>query len=201
MDFTSGLLEHTLVYCLWQAPFARKKFLPIFKYNDLTQARRVLDVACGPGTNAGYFGKSDYIGIDLNERYIQYARQHHKRNFIAVDACAFTPPPSEHFDFILVNSFLHHLDTPDIDPLLSHLRTLLTPDGHIHILELAFPQDERSIAHWLAQTDRGKFIRPLAQWRAIFEKHFEPVVFEPYPLGGAGTMLWQMIYFKGKQRR
>ena len=53
------------------SPSASKKFLPSFKYNDLTQARRVLDVACGPGTNAGYFGESDYIGIDLNECYIQ----------------------------------------------------------------------------------------------------------------------------------
>jgi hypothetical protein len=44
MDFTSGLLEHTLVYRLWQAPFARKKFLPIFKYNDLTQARAVFSM-------------------------------------------------------------------------------------------------------------------------------------------------------------
>jgi hypothetical protein len=26
-----------------------------------------------------------------------------------------------------------------------------------------FSEDERSIAHWLAQTDRGKFVRPLAQ--------------------------------------
>jgi hypothetical protein len=42
MDFTSGILEHTLAYRLWQAPFARQKFSPVFKYNDLASARRPL---------------------------------------------------------------------------------------------------------------------------------------------------------------
>jgi SAM-dependent methyltransferase len=201
MDFTSGILEHTLAYRLWQAPFARQKFSPVFKYNDLASARRVLDVACGPGTNTGYFTQSDYTGIDLNERYIQHARHRHKRHFVAADARSYTGVPGEQFDFILVNSFLHHLNTPDINHLLSHLGTLLSQDGHIHILELVLPSEKGSIARLLARWDRGKFARPLGEWRAIFEELFDTVVFEPYCLRGAGATLWQMIYFKGKQRR
>jgi hypothetical protein len=35
----------------------------------------------------------------------------------------------------------------------------------------------------------------------MFSTAFEPVVFEPYPLGTAGMTLWNMIYFKGRARR
>ncbi len=49
--------------------------------------------------------------------------------------------------------------------------------------------------------DRGEYPRPLEEWREHFTSAFEPVVFEPYPLGAAGMTLWNMIYFKGRARR
>jgi SAM-dependent methyltransferase len=197
MHLAANLLEHSLVYRVWQAPFAKQKFLPVFKHNDLRRVRRVLDVACGPGTNTGFFSESDYVGIDLNERYIQDARRRFARNFIAVDARSYSTTPADQFDFILVNSFLHHLNTEDMVRILSHLRTLLTDDGHIHILELVLPEGN-SISRLLARWDRGKFARPLAEWKAIFGRLFEEVVFEPYGLTGGGVTLWNMIYFKGR---
>jgi hypothetical protein len=42
------LLEKTVVYRLWQAPFAEAKLAPVLANNDITTARRVLDVGCGP---------------------------------------------------------------------------------------------------------------------------------------------------------
>jgi len=200
MNLTESILEQTLVYRVWQAPFAGQKFVPVLKHNDLGRVRRVLDVACGPGTNAGYFAQSDYVGIDLNERYIQDARRRHGREFIAVDARQYTAAPADRFDFILVNSFLHHLNTEDVIRLLSHLRTLLTEDGHIHILELVLPEEHYSIARLLARWDRGKFARPIEEWKAIFGELFEQVVFEPYPLTGGGATLWNMVYFKGRRQ-
>jgi SAM-dependent methyltransferase len=199
MDFAATILENSLVYRTWQAPFARQKFLPLLRHNDLNRVRRVLDVACGPGTNAGYFERSDYVGIDLNERYIQDARRRYGRKFIAVDARNYSAAPGDQFDFILVNSFLHHLNGEDVVRILTHLRTLLTEDGHIHILELVLP-GKLSMSRLLARWDRGKFARPLPEWRAIFGGLFAEVVFEPYPVTGGGTTLWNMIYFKGRRQ-
>ena len=105
----------------------------------------------------------------------------------------------DRFDFILVNSFLHHLDTRDVLSVLTHLRSLLTEDGHIHLLELVLPE-KPSTARLLARWDRGKFARPLEQWQGLFEELFEPVVFEPYRLIGMGATLWHMVYFKGRSR-
>jgi hypothetical protein len=105
------------------------------------------------------------------------------------------------FDFIFANSLLHHLETEAVRRLLSHLSTLLSVDGHIHILDLVLPRKRFSISNALARLDRGDFPRPLGEWRRLFEQSFDVVEFEPYPLGAAGVTLWSMIYFKGRARR
>jgi SAM-dependent methyltransferase len=197
MNFVDTVLEYPLVYRLWMAPFAEQKFAAVLAHNDLSRARRVLDVGCGPGTNTHHFAQLEYLGVDLNERYIRTARQRHGRDFIAADVCGYRANPGEQFDFILVNSFLHHVDTPAVLDILTHLRSLLTEDGHVHILELVMPPTP-SIARQLALWDRGKFTRPLEEWEKIFSGIFEPVLFEPYPLTGMGVTLWNFVYFKGR---
>ncbi len=122
-----------------------------------------------------------------------------QREFVAADVTTYEVPPDKRFDFILINSFLHHLDTPDITRILTHLRRLLTDDGHIHILELVMPP-EPSVARFLARHDRGHFARPLEQWRTLLAGLLNPVVAEPYPLRGAGLTLWNMLYFKGRAK-
>ena len=199
IDIKTMLLEQTLVYKAWQAPFAKKKLLPVLRNNELSKVRRVLDVGCGPGTNTVFFAKNDYIGVDINEKYIRYARERHGRELIVADVRNYDPSANGKFDFVLANSFLHHLPTEDVLGILSRLSALLSEDGHIHILELVMPEGN-SIARRLAQWDRGKFARPLAEWRRLFHESFEEVTFEPYPLKAAGTTLWSMVYFKGKRR-
>jgi ubiquinone/menaquinone biosynthesis C-methylase UbiE len=199
MSLSGAVLEHSQVYRLWQAPFAEQKFSPVRAHNDLSSTQRVLDVACGPGTNTHHFAHSDYIGIDFNERYIRDARERHRREFVVADVRNYTAAPEDRFDFVLVNSFLHHLDTKDVSSILSHLGSLLTENGHVHILELVMPEDP-SVSRLLARWDRGKFARPLEEWRTIFHQLFEPVVFEPYRVIGAGVALWNMVYFKGRSK-
>jgi SAM-dependent methyltransferase len=196
------LLARPLSYRLWQTPFAEEKFAPVLRHNDLARVRRVLDVGCGPGTNTHHFAGVDYLGIDVNERYVEYARRRHRRDFMVVDATEFTVPAGERFDFVLVNSFLHHLPDGAARRLLAHLSSVLTNEGHIHVLELELPEHP-SVARLLARMDRGDHPRPLKAWRELLAESFEPVVFEPYRRGGwgwAGATLWNMVYFKGRAR-
>jgi SAM-dependent methyltransferase len=195
------ILGRPVIYRIWQAPFAGAKLKPLFRHNDMSRISRVLDVGCGPGTNANWFAGVDYVGIDLNRRYIDYARHRYGRDFRAADATRFEALPDERFDFILVNSFLHHIGDEETRALLAHLRTLLTTDGHVHVLELVLPE-RTSIARLLARLDRGEFPRPIPSWLELLSDSFDPIVFEPYRLGGLGgpSTLWHMVYFKGQAR-
>ena len=200
MRFTTAIMEQPLGYRLWQAPFAERKLAPLFRHTDPDTIRRVLDVGCGPGTNTHHFTHADYLGIDINERYIESAHRRHGRAFLAADVTTYRVADGERFDCILVNSFLHHIDTDNARRILTHLGTLLTPDGYVHILDLIMPA-HASVGRMLARWDRGDFPRPLADWHRLFTDAFEPVVFEPYALGSVGVTLWNMIYFKGRVRR
>ena len=200
MAVIASILERAAVYRAWQAPFAEQKFAPILEKDDLSNVRRVLDVACGPGTNSRHFTHVDYLGIDVNENYIRDARQKYGRDFMAVDARHLDSVCKEPFDFILVNSFLHHLNTKDVFDVLLSLDERLAPDGHIHMLEPILPED-RSVAWFLARWDRGHFIRRLPEWQSLFAKIFAQVLFEPYTIKAMGTVLWNMVYFKGKRKR
>jgi SAM-dependent methyltransferase len=194
-----AIMRWPLVYRLWMKPFADKKFVPILSRNDLSRVRRVLDVGCGPGTNAPYFAGCDYLGIDLNQRYIEDAKRRYQGRFQAIDAAEFVVGPGDRFDFILVNSFLHHIETRAVRGILANLAGLLTDDGHVHIIDLVLPRD-RSLARLMARLDRGDFPRPIEKWSEIFREAFQEVILETYPLGLCGVTLWQAVYFKGRRK-
>ena len=200
MKLRTRLLEMTQAYRLWQAPFVEKKFAPLRAHNDLRQARQVLDVGCGPGTNTAPFARSGYLGIDHNLRYLQHARRRYGRAFLAADITRPALAPRARFDFILMNSFLHHVDTPSAREILHRLAALLTEDGHIHILDLLLPA-RASVARVLARLDRGQFPRPLEEWKQLFSESFTTVVLEPYAVTGLGLNLWEMVYFKGRGKK
>lgn len=195
-----SLMEKTAVYRLWQKPFANQKFAPLLAHNDFRRVRRVLDVGCGPGINTRFFEDSDYLGIDINPRYISYAQRCYGRKFLVADVTRFTVPRDERFDFVLLNSFLHHVDNGNVRRILLHLCSVLTDDGHIHILDLILP-NQTSIAKFLARADRGEFPRPLKEWRELFASIFDILVFEPYIVGISGLSLWHMFYCKGRAKQ
>ena len=190
------IMEQPWAYRLWQAPFAENKFAPVQKYIETTSVRRVLDVGCGPGTNAPKFQRAEYVGIDINEKYLAMGRARYPGLFVQADLATADLSHLGTFDTVLVNSFLHHLPDHAVDDVLQRIEGLLAADGHVHILELVRP-DTYSVARLMAWLDRGLYARSLPAWRARFERHFEPVFLEPYMLGGP---LWAMVYFRGKGR-
>ncbi|MGH7516105.1 MAG: class I SAM-dependent methyltransferase [Gemmatimonadales bacterium] len=197
MSRLDAIMAQPLVYRLWQAPFAARKLAPVLACNDLRGIRRVLDVACGPGTNAPAFAHADYVGVDLNGRYLESARRRHRGRFVAADAIRWLTEATEQFDFILVNSFLHHLDDEAVRALLASLRARLAPGGTLHILELVLPPS-RGVARTLARADRGKYARPLEAWRSLFQEAVRLDRFEPYTLSAFGVPLWEMVYGMGR---
>src|SRR5688500_421072 len=75
MTIRDRVFEHSIAYRIFQAPFIKPKVAPLWRRNDMTQVRRVLDVGCGPGTNAQFFADGGYLGVDVNPDYIADARR------------------------------------------------------------------------------------------------------------------------------
>ena len=194
-------LAHPRLYRLWQAPFQRQKLAPCLRAGDVARARRVLDVACGPGIDAQRFAHADYTGLDVDPAYVEHARTRHPRaRFLVADALGELLQGEPPFDFVLANSFLHHVDDAGARRVLANLARLVTDDGHVHVLDLVLPESP-CIARALVRADRGDHARTFEAWRNLFTEHFEPVLFEPYAIRLMGLNLWHMVYFKGRARR
>lgn len=193
------VLERPAVYRLWQSPFAGAKLRPFLRYVAATPPRRVLDIGCGPGTNAAAFGDAEYVGIDINAKYIAEASARFRGRFLVGDVADPSVLPDERFDCVFANSLMHHLPDDVVDRLFARMAALTAPGGRAHLLDLLLPA-RPSMARLLARMDRGDYPRPEADWIAAFERHFRIVHREVYPLGVPGVPLWWMIYLVGDPR-
>ena len=149
------VLEHPTIYSHWQAPFVAQKFAPAERHMRQGTVRRVLDVGCGPGTNAARFGAASYVGVDINEQYLAVARSKYSGQFIQADLA--TADLSQHgqYDTILVKSYFHHLPEPTVERLLEHIATHKEPRGKEHIIELVRP-DRPSVPTIMTTLERGR---------------------------------------------
>ena len=127
-----------------------------------------LDLACGPGAFADLFEGDDYVGVDLNARYIDHARKTRKGSFIVGDARKVELPDAR-FDQILIFGLLHHLADDDARAVLAESKRMLKPDGHVLVIE-DIPTLSRLnlIGHLLHSIENGHHIRPAEQYKKLY---------------------------------
>jgi 2-polyprenyl-3-methyl-5-hydroxy-6-metoxy-1,4-benzoquinol methylase len=123
-------------YSLVRFSILRPKLLSVMDLL-LTDEGRILDVGCGFGLFAGYFGQTHprrrIVGVDPNARRIDIARRVaaslglRDHTFVVGDvrSAALTGP----FDAAYVLDVMHHLPEGDQRGVLERLRGLLVPGG------------------------------------------------------------------------
>ncbi len=82
------------------------------------------------------------MGVDIEEAYIHSARRRFGDRFVLGDATRELPRLGAPYDFILLNSLMHHLDDGQVDAVLGHSAEVLAPGGAIHILDLELPDEQ-----------------------------------------------------------
>lgn len=190
------ILSHPWVYRAWQAPFVRQKLAPFLANSAISPEDRVIDVGCGPGTNAGVFEPRGYVGADLSPQYIDSARERYPQHQFEVWDITKPGPDLGTFDLALVNSVFHHLSDSETETVVTALPKYLRGGSSIHIIDLVLP-DDRSLSRTLAKLDRGEYPRPLDHWRSLFGGLMEVKMMEPFRVGLFGTRMWDMVYVQG----
>lgn len=134
----------------------------------LGQGLRTLDLGCGPGAFADLFEGDDYVGADLNRRYIEHARRTRKGTFIVSDARSVELPDAR-FDQILIFGLLHHLSDADTRAVLAESKRLLLPGGHILAIEdIPTASKLNLFGHLLHSVENGEHIRPVEDYKHLY---------------------------------
>jgi SAM-dependent methyltransferase len=133
---------------------------------------RTLDLGCGPGAFSDVFVGDDLVGVDLNPRYIEYAKGHRKGTFMVSDARKIDLPDGR-FDQILVFGLLHHLDDADARAVLSECSRLLAGGGRALVVE-DIPAVSRVnlIGHLIHAAENGEHIRKPEDYRKLYTERF-----------------------------
>jgi SAM-dependent methyltransferase len=174
------VLEHPPIYNLFQklvrADRPRRKFIeetvaPL-KYG------RVLEVGCGPGTNCEWIPRGfEYVGCDLSESYIAYARRKFgdRAEFYSAAVGQLAALNMKPFRVVFALALLHHLSDSEVLTLCDEVLPLLEPGGMFITGDPCFVIGQKWLEHFITSRDRGRYMRYPEQYRELLAKKF-PVV-------------------------
>lgn len=193
MKIKSFLIGQTPIYRLISSMVDPVKTKYIKRLQDDFSGLNILDLGCGPGNSSKIFLDSDYTGIDINPRYISRARRRYPgMKFIVADLTEFQL--DDKYDVILINSFLHHLNTPDSEKILRQAAAGLSEEGRIILQEPIRPWPDQVWQRMIMRLDRGDYFRSLTEWRRLTEgSGLFPRDYFCYSLRLAGIKSYQMV--------
>lgn len=193
MGIKDLIMAHPLSYRLVSSMVDRAKIKAISRLRNDLSGLKVLDLGCGPGNSARLFRECDYIGIDINQRYIDIAaRIYPGLNFIAGDVNQMEWGAG--FDIILINSFLHHLDDNEVSQILLKAAAALNQTGKVIIQEPLIPGKNEWCHQLMMRLDRGNYFRSLSGWKHLLEEaglFFNEIYF--YQLRVLGFKSYHMV--------
>lgn len=138
---------------------------------DAQPGENVLDIGCGP---AYYLAKVNlqgvrYFGFDTEPRYIEYARRRwgSQAEFSCTIFSESHLSELPQMDKVLLLGLLHHLTDDECRSLLSLIGRILAPNGLVISVDTCRTTDEGPVSRWMAENDRGEYVRYPAEFASL----------------------------------
>lgn len=167
--------------------FVRPKWFSNIFFNKMLmdyvdfKGKTVLDFGCGIGSSAFLFEPSTYVGVDCDNKRIEYANKlYPKHNFMTIKN-ARLPLSRRSVDYVMILSVLHHIPSESLAEYLEEFKRVLNSGGSIIIVEPCF-YEKANIPNWcMFNFDKGKYIRNEEEYLNIFkEANYKTEVIKRY---------------------
>ena len=138
--------------------------------NNRSKKIKILDIGCGSGEISRFFNNLDYIGIDVNPDYIEFARKIYKKNFEVMNAQKLRFK-KRYFDYVVIIGVLHHIDDKNCNLILNEIKRVIKDTGKIIIIEDVNTQSKIDLlGNIIRKLDVGEHIRTQKEWLELLSK-------------------------------
>lgn len=137
----------------------------------------ILDIGCGLGDVLEYLPRVEYLGFDMNRRYIKKAAQRFgdRGTFVCRKLSRELSQELPMFNIILATGILHHLDNIETEQLFELARSKLKPGGRLVTMDGCYMSGQSKMAAFILSKDRGKHVRTKDQYLNLASKFFKNV--------------------------
>jgi SAM-dependent methyltransferase len=178
LESIRSVLANPTAYRLWWTAVGGPDWARILvsQYVQAKAGARILEIGCGPGNIADYLTDYEYVGFDLNAKYIEVAkRRFPKARFVCERVSQFSLVDKQSFDVVLAIGILHHLDDGEASQLFRIAHDALRGSGKLVTLDGVWTKSQSAATRWLLARDRGKHIRSEQEYVNIAASVFEDV--------------------------
>src|SRR6516165_10480937 len=165
------------IYSLLNLPFVYRLFRTLVRGNGCSiyvseyvrpvPGEKLLDIGCGPGDILEALPAVDYLGFDINPKYVQAAQKRFGRRgrFFSGDVgLTAIDREAASFDLVLATGVLHHLDDNHAVSLFKVARRALKPGGRLITYDGCFVAGQPKLARFVVSRDRGQYVRESAEY-------------------------------------
>lgn len=157
---------------------SRKYIIENYISKILNPGDKILDIGCGTGYILDYIDdKAIYCGYDLDQRYINFAKQKYigRGEFHCARVSRMNVSRDKQYDFVFAFGLIHHLDDNEAIELFKIANTHLKDRGRFLTLDGVFKSKQNFITKAFLKNDRGKYVRTENEYLALAKNVF-PIV-------------------------
>lgn len=170
-----NILEQPGFFYTLQGLFIRsyRKFEEVLRQEEFVSLPgRCLDLGCGVGRLASLFPPAIYVGVDIDEDYIRFAKQRFARPFLVADARHLCFAEGS-FSKVYIAAVIHHLSDADIVDVNKEIQRVISPGGRVLVIDAIPPRSRINLlGELLRRLDRGEYIRSMEGYRKILGRDF-----------------------------
>jgi len=173
-----SILEFSATYRFFSSIVGgRARFLYIKEYVKPKYGDKILDIGCGPGDILKYLPHVEYLGFDINRRYIEKATKKfgNRGRFICKKLSRELREEFSDFDIVLATGILHHLDDDEAIQLFKLALSALNPGGRLITLDGCYMKEQSCLATFILSKDRGRYVRTKDEYVTLASKVFRDI--------------------------
>jgi SAM-dependent methyltransferase len=150
----------------------------VSEYVRPVPGEKVLDIGCGPADILENLPAVEYLGFDLNPKYVEAAAKrfgHRGRFFCGDVGLTAIDKEAASFDLVLATGVLHHLDDDHALSLFSLASRALKPGARLVTYDGCFVAEQPKLARFVVSRDRGQYVRESEEYVKLAAQVFPRV--------------------------